>query len=110
MGAGLTRLLTLPVIFLPEALGQIEDIGSYIAEHGSSARARAFTTRLTTRCHAIGGMPFGGTPRDELGPELRSIPFEQAATIFYRVTNAEVLVVAVLYRGRDQISYFGRSR
>lgn len=45
--------------------------------------------------------PRRGTPRDEIMPGLRSIPFERRATIFYRVGEEEVEIVHILYRGRD---------
>ena len=88
---------------------QIDDIEAYIAEQGSPERALAFATRLLARCHRIGDVPFGGRPRDDLQPGIRSVPFEGAATIFYRLIEHEVLIVAVLSRGRDQAAYFGAS-
>ena len=109
MGAGTPDLLTLPVVFLPEATDQIEAIGDYLAEQASTDIARSFTSRLATRCQKIGGLPFGGTPRDELRPGLRSVPFEDAATIFYRVAEGEVLIAAILYRARDAGAYFKTS-
>lgn len=106
MGAGAAELLTLPVVFLPEATEQIEAIGNYLAENASPDVARRMTAKLVTRCYRIGGLPFGGTPRDELRSGLRSVPFDHNATIFYRVTQTEVLISAVLYRGRDVTTYF----
>lgn len=69
---------------LPEAAAQIEAIEAYVAVYGSPQIARRLVDRLTARCRRIGELPLGGTMRDDIADGLRSVPFEKAATIYYR--------------------------
>ena len=98
--------MVLPVSFLPEALEQIEGIKRYITDQGSPEAGRHFAQRLLERCLAIGNLPYGGTLRDDYAPRIRSVPFRRAATIYYRVDPETVLIVCVLYRGRNAAAYF----
>ena len=89
-----------------EATAQAQDIEAYIEAQAGTEIAGRFAERLFERIDKIGDLPFGGTPRDELLHGLRSVPFRDSATIFYRVADDEVLIAAVLYRGRDPAAYF----
>lgn len=88
----------------------MESIKRYIAERADPETALAFTDRIIDRCLAIGDVPLGGTPRDELGTALRSVPFEQSVTIVYRVRKPRVEIVGIFYGGRDIVGFFARRR
>jgi toxin ParE1/3/4 len=42
-----------------------------------------------------------GTPRDDIRPGLRTVPFRRRVTIVYAVAPEEVRVVGVFYAGQD---------
>jgi toxin ParE1/3/4 len=50
---------------------------------------------------ALGVFPERGTRRDDIRPGLRTMGFERRATIIFQVSEAAVVIVRVLYGGRD---------
>lgn len=71
--------------------------------------AGRFLDRLVERCDRIGDAPYGGRPRDDLEPGLRTVPFEHSAVIAYRVEADRVRIINVFYGGRDfEALYRGR--
>ena len=45
--------------------------------------------------------PERGTRRDDIRPGLRTMGFERRATIVFQVRKSEVVIVRVLYGGRN---------
>lgn len=82
----------------------IDDI---VEASGSTTVALGYTDRIETRCEKIGSAPHGGTPRDDLKPGLRTVPFERSALICYVVEADAVWITNVFRRGRDVAAYFG---
>ena len=99
----------LEVTFRPEAIADLQDIYRYIAEISQShVTAERFTERILARALRIGDAPYGGRPRDDLEPGLRTVPFETSAVIAYRVA-ATVDITNIFYGGRDyEALYRGR--
>lgn len=92
---------SLKVDYRPEALADLQSIFWFIVENGGSeSTAQRFVERIMARCRKIGDVPFGGRPRDDLFPGLRTVPFERSAVIAYRVHQV-VEVTNVFYGGRD---------
>jgi toxin ParE1/3/4 len=54
--------------------------------------------------------PERGARRDDIRPGLRTIGFERRATIIFQVTESEVLIVRILYGGRDADRVLRRMR
>ena len=53
----------------------------------------------------------GGVARDDLQPDLRTVPFEHSAVIAYVVEDDQVSVTNVFYGGRDyEALYRGAER
>ncbi len=98
--------MALEVRALPEAEDDLFGIYRYVAEYGGAERADGYDKRIRAACEKLADFPNRGTPRDRLEPGLRSIPFERRATIYYRVTEATVEIVRILYRGRDAEGLF----
>ena len=90
-----------PVIFSPEARDQLEAIRAYIAAQESPKVANAYIDRIVAHCAKLAWNPYGGTPRDDLRPGLRSVSFERRLTILHRVAAARVTIIAVAYGGRS---------
>jgi toxin ParE1/3/4 len=93
------------VLLAPTAIEDLDDIHRYIADHADDATADAYLARIA-RCRSIGGAPMIGTPRDDLIPGLRTVPFERRATIAYFVSGRVVTIQRVLHAGRDLIGGF----
>ena len=78
----------------------------YIAERDGTERAEAVDRRLRAACKKLADFPNRGSPHDELGPGLRSVPFERRATIYYRVTAETVDIMHIAWAGRDAVGIF----
>lgn len=90
------------VRYREEASGDILEIYRCVYEVSlDPVTAQRFTGRLMTACERIGEAPFGGRPRDDLFPGLRTVPFEKRAVIAYLVGEDTVDVTNVFYGGRD---------
>jgi toxin ParE1/3/4 len=57
--------------------------------------------RIETACMALATFPRRGTRRDDIRPGLRTVGFERRAIIAYQVKKSEVVIVRILYGGRD---------
>ena len=97
---------TLPVRVGQEARDDLQKIEAFIALQGRPAQAADFVEAILARCAKIGGLPFGGSPRDELMQGARSVPFKRAVTIVYTVEDEWVTIQGVFYGGRDVDGHF----
>ena len=55
-------------------------------------------------CTVLQDFPHRGAPRGDLGSGVRLIGFEPRVAIAYRVEPDEVVILAVLYGGRDMVA------
>lgn len=89
------------VSFRPAADTELIELYDYIATEAGSAIAAGCVDRIERVCLAFQSFPFRGKLRAGAGPGIRTLAFERRATIVYRVRRSNVLVVRVLYGGRD---------
>lgn len=82
------------------ALADLERIGDWVAANAGAAVAIAYLDRIEAMCAMLADFPHRGTPRDDLGPGVRTISFEGRATIAYRVEAESVLILGVFHAGR----------
>ena len=87
------------VRYTTQAQEDILDIAFYIAQDNVGAAHRLLTKILHT-CERIGASPQGGRLRDEIAPNLRSIPVEKYI-VFYRPVRGGAEIVRVLHGARD---------
>jgi len=73
---------------------------------GSPVVARRYVERIRARCRLIPTLPYGGRPRDDLTPGLRSVAFERRAVIIYRVVGKAVEVTNIFHGGRDHAALY----
>lgn len=98
----------LDVIFAESADDDLAGIYQWIADETASLETGLrFVSRIVDRCEKIGDAPHGGRRRDDLDAGLRTIAFERAALIIYGVEDDRVVILNVLYRGRDVDAAFG---
>ena len=92
------------LVVRPQALTDLDDIFDYIAED-SLDRAIAFLRKLYEQMEKLATNPNMGRRRDELLPELRSLPYGNYL-IFYVPLDDGVDVVRVLNGARDLEALF----
>jgi toxin ParE1/3/4 len=83
-----------------KALADLQDIRSYITEHGTSRAAIRWIQTLRKKCQSVADTPGMGRPRDDLDPGLRSVAVGNYL-IFYREESGRVDIVHVLHGARD---------
>jgi plasmid stabilization system protein ParE len=98
-----------PLVFLPEAQGDLDDLYEWIADSGGERIARHFVDRLRTFCDNIALAPERGQRRDDLMPGLRFAGYRRRATIAFTIEERAVVIIRVLYRGRDVDALFRRA-
>lgn len=89
------------VVFRPRAEADLFALHDYIAGNAGRAVAGAYIDRIETACLALETFPRRGKRRDDIRPGLRTIGFERRATIVFQVLKTEVVIVRVLFGGRD---------
>jgi toxin ParE1/3/4 len=89
------------VSFRPQAETDLLGLYRYIAEEAGHQVAGAHIDRIEAACMALETLPKRGTPRDDIRPGLRTIGFERRATIVFQVKKADVVIVRIVYGGRD---------
>jgi len=71
------------------------------AEIDGPAAAAELVSAIQDRCEGLTTFSERGTPRPEVGPGVRSIPFRRKAIIAYVVETDTVVIIGILYGGRD---------
>lgn len=90
------------VRFLAAANADLKAIYDWIVDaSGHPSVAEKFVMRIMDRCEQLADFPELGVARNDLLKDLRLLAFERRAAIFYRVTDGEIQVVNVFYKGRD---------
>ena len=89
------------VVILPAAEADLEAIDDWISEQAGQDVAARYLDRVRRRFAALTSFPLRGTPRDDLHPSLRTLPFERRLLIVYEVADGEVLIRRVLSAVRD---------
>ena len=102
----------LRVRYRPEAYADLENIFRFVVRISSNQiTAEHFVKRIKARCDRIGNVPYGGRPRDDLEPGLRTVPFESSAVVAYKVEDNCVRITNIFYGGRDyEAFYLGHER
>lgn len=94
----------------PEARADLLDIYLFVYHRSRNAEtARRFVKRMEASCKRIGLAPYGGRPRDDLEPGLRTAPFERSAVIAYRIVESTAQITNVFYGGQDYEAFYRRS-
>lgn len=83
-----------------QALADLERIGDWVAANAGAAVALAYLGRIEALCAGLAEFPRRGTPRDDLGAEVRTLSFEGRATIAYRIEADSVLILGIFHAGR----------
>ena len=98
--------MTHRIEFSPEALGDLIDLYDHIALRDGAEGAIGYIDRIETACRNLSIFPDSGIRRDDLRPGLRILGFERRAEIAFRVTADTVIILRILYGGRDLATVF----
>ena len=100
-GSAAQRDRRIRVRFRPEAEADLNALFEYLLGETAPRVAGDYVRRVHAACTALQDFPNRGAPRSDLGPGVRLIGFERRVAIAYRVEPDEVVILAVLYGGRD---------
>ena len=89
----------------PRASQDIEEIADYLATQSSLASAETFLSGIDSALQRIAQFPQIGRKRDELYPDLRSLPYKQYL-IFYRLLEDEIEIFRVVSGYQDLAALF----
>jgi toxin ParE1/3/4 len=73
----------------------------YLARRFYPKNAEKYLKRLVAACYSLGSAPFRGTKRDDLAEGMRMVGFERRATIYFKVSGQQVLILGVFYGGHQ---------
>ena len=71
----------------------------YIAGEASPEIAERYLSAIVELCEKLEDFALRGTPRNDIRPGLRTIPFKRRITIAYAVTDDRVIVLGIYYGG-----------
>ncbi len=89
------------VVFASRVWRQLDALRAYVTQEASAEVADDLTSDLIERCLTLAEFAHRGTPRDDLRPGLRTIPFRRRATIGYVVSGDDVVILTIAYAGQD---------
>lgn len=90
-----------PVVFTPEAQGQLEALYSYIAEAAAPVVAERYSNAIVNYCESLRTFPLRGSSRDDIRPGLRITNYKGRAVIAFDVSNERVSIIGIFYGGQD---------
>ena len=96
------------VIISPQAEADFDSLYAFIADDAGKPAAKRFIDRLYAFCSSLKNAPHRGTSREDLMPGLRLLGYRRRATIGFIVTEEQVVILRVTYRGRNVERLFGR--
>lgn len=93
--------MTHRVVFAPESLDDLRGLYDLIADAALPDRALAYVEGLQRYCLGLADFPERGTRGDAIRPGLRTLGYRRRVTLAFRVTDTRVVILRVLYGGRD---------
>jgi len=93
--------VTYEVVFDPGAEADLDDEEQYLAARFSERTAHSYIQRVIRFCLSLASAPHCGTRRDYVRPGMRTVGFERRATILFEVLPGKVVILGVLFGGRQ---------
>ncbi|MET0544888.1 MAG: type II toxin-antitoxin system RelE/ParE family toxin [Caulobacterales bacterium] len=87
----------------PAALGDLENIRDYVTGARDRAFADSFVAKILHHLEGFATAPWRGVSREDIRPSLRLSGWRRTLSIAFSVNDesGRVIILAVLYRGRD---------
>jgi plasmid stabilization system protein ParE len=89
------------IILARAAQRDLEEIERYIGKVASPYRARAYIRRILDFVGRFDYFPERGTLRSDIRPGLRVLGFERRVSIAFMVRESEIVIIRILYGGRQ---------
>jgi toxin ParE1/3/4 len=89
-----------PVVWRSRARSQLLALYDWIAERADAETAIAYVRAIRTHAAGLETFPDRGTPRNDIGPGIRTTVYRRRTTIAYRVLPTMVEVVALVHGGQ----------
>ena len=89
------------IVWRPQARDDLLALYEWIAGEADPDTAFDYTSKIEAHAARLSQFPERGTPRDDLVPGLRTIPYRRRTVIGYRVLDDEVEILAIAHGGRD---------
>lgn len=96
----------LPVVWRPDAEADLLALYDWIADRADPDTAYAYTAKIEAQAERLALFPHRGTPREDLVPGLRTVPYRRRVTIAYRVLEDCVEVLRLIQAGQDWDALF----
>lgn len=93
--------MTRRIVYRPMARDDLRDIFLRRRDYDGPLAAFELVSSIEQRCETLAEFADRGTPRPEIAPGLRSIPYKRHAVIAYLVEEEQVVIVGIMYGGRD---------
>jgi toxin ParE1/3/4 len=89
------------VVFAAEAVTDIENLYTFIADRASLTIADRYLSRIERFCNSLETFPHRGTAVPGRINGLRTAGFERRVAILFQLGDEQVLILRVVYGGRD---------
>jgi toxin ParE1/3/4 len=89
-----------PIFYHPLAQDDLDSLYDFIAAYDPETAIR-YVRRIQAFCESLGHLPRKGRKRDDLGRNVRVLTFERRVMIAYRIEAMQIIVLRVLYAGRN---------
>ena len=89
------------VVWRPLARADLLALYDWIAGHADPDTAFAYSSKIEAHAAKLATYPERGTPRDDLVPGLRTMPYRRKVVIAYRVLEDEVEILRLVHSGKD---------
>lgn len=93
--------MALRVEFHPLAEADLFDLYDYIERRSGPVIAGGYIDRIEALCGRLATLPERGAPRSDLGAGVRTLSMERRVLVIYRPGAQSVVILRVLYGGRD---------
>ena len=89
------------VVWRPNARADLLALYDWIAERADPDTAFEYTAKIEGHAAELATFPDRGTPRDDLVPGTRTIPYRRRTVIAYRVNGREVEILRLIHAGQE---------
>lgn len=89
------------IVWRPKARADILALYDWIAEQAGPLTAFEYTSKIEIHTEKLANFPDRGTPRNDLGTGLRTMPYQRRTVIAYRVMEEAVEILRVVHGGMD---------
>ena len=90
-----------PIVWHPRAERDLLALYDWIAERAGAETAYAYTSQIEAKAQTLAQFPERGTPRDDLIPGLRTLPYRRRTIIAYRLRDGVVEVLRLVHGGQE---------